>query len=129
VCVFAINAGPGTVNPLLGCRTITVPTGNPFGALDWAVSPGPGQVRVTGWAVDPDTISPIAVHVYVNGVIVGGATASLNRFDVGVVFPAYGPNHGFDVTMAAPGGTGEVCVYAINVGGGTTNPLLGCRRF
>jgi hypothetical protein len=128
VCVYAINVGPGSVNTLLGCRSITLPTGNPFGNLDLARSPAPGQVRVAGWTIDPDTAAPIAVHVYVNGRFAGSATASLGRPDIGVAFPAYGPNHGFDVTVAAPGGAVDVCVYAINVGGGSINPPLGCRR-
>jgi hypothetical protein len=25
VCVYAINAGQGSTNPALGCRTVTVP--------------------------------------------------------------------------------------------------------
>jgi phage tail protein X len=127
VCVVAVNVGAGTANTTLGCRTVDLPTGNPFGALDAVVSPGPGQVRVGGWVIDPDTVDPVAVHVYANGVFVGAASASGTRNDVAAVFPAYGPGHGFNVAMRVPGGRNQVCVFAINVGGGTTNPLLGCR--
>ena len=29
----------------------------------------PGTARLTGWAVDPDTVDPITLHVYVDGVV------------------------------------------------------------
>jgi hypothetical protein len=32
-------------------------------------------VAVYGWAIDPQTSDPIAVHVYVNGVLRGGCVA------------------------------------------------------
>ena len=66
VCVYGINSGPGG-NTLLGCRTVVVPGGSPVGSLDVArLVPGVG-VTVGGWALDPDTASSIAVHVYVDG--------------------------------------------------------------
>jgi hypothetical protein len=52
-----------------------------------AVQGGTGSVVVAGWAIDPDTASPIAVHVYVDGQ--GYALgASLGRPDVAAVFPS-----------------------------------------
>lgn len=128
VCVFALNMGGGTANTLLGCSTIQLATGNPFGSFDSLTSPGPGQVRIAGWAIDPDTTGPLAMHVYVNGVFSGTAAASRLRPDVGAVFPAYGPNHGFDLTLSVVGPPAEVCVFALNAGPGTANTLLGCRR-
>lgn len=126
VCVFAINVGPGTVNPLLGCAVVQLPTGNPFGSLDSASSAGPGKVRVQGWAIDPDTTAAVGVHVYADGRFIGSTTASRTRSDVGAAHPAYGPGHGYDVTFDAPGGRTRVCAYAINAGPGTANSLLGC---
>lgn len=128
VCVFALNMGGGTANTLLGCSTIQLATGNPFGSFDSLTSPGPGQVRIAGWAIDPDTTGPLTMHVYVNGVFSGTAAASRLRPDVGAVFPAYGPNHGFDLTLSVVGPPAEVCVFALNAGPGTANTLLGCRR-
>jgi spore germination protein YaaH len=96
----------------------------PFGALD-VVSAGTGQVRVAGWGIDPDTVSPIDVHVYVDGS--GYAfTAAGSRPDVAGVYPGYGAAHGFDVVVPSAAGAHRVCAYLINVGVGG-NALLGCR--
>ena len=48
------------------------------------------------------------------------------RTDVGAVYPAFGPAHGYSTTLTAARGAHTVCAYAINVGAGT-NRLLGCR--
>lgn len=128
VCVYAINAGGGTTNTLLGCRSVTVPTGNPIGNVDSISQFGPGTVRIGGWTLDPDTANPLAVHTYVNGVYRGSTTANTTRADVGRLYPLYGNNHGFSFTVSGlRSGANSVCVYAINAGAGNTNPLLGCR--
>jgi len=126
VCVYGINVGPGT-NTLIGCRRV-VADRHPVGHID-SVTAAAGAVTVTGWALDPDTAQPIAVHVYVGGRGVP-VTASGQRPDLARVFPPYGPAHGFTATVRGlPAGVHPVCVYAINVGPGTTNPLIGgtCR--
>ena len=97
----------------------------PFGWLDVATG-GPGNIRVAGWAIDPETAAPIGVHVYVDGAYAGAVTAAGSRPDVGAVHRPYGPAHGFDLTVGARPGTRNVCVYAINAGDGTVNPQLGC---
>jgi hypothetical protein len=125
VCAWAINLGPGT-HSLLGCKPVLVPGGEPFGAFDSA-GRTTGGVRVAGWTIDPDTTGAINVHVYVNGAYAGAYPANKSRPDVGAVYPAFGPNHGFDAVVPAPSGTVQVCVFAINVGAGATNPVLGCR--
>jgi len=126
VCLYAINVGGGTVNPGLGCRQVS--TENPVGSFDGVAVRGFRGLDATGWAVDPDTGSPIDVHVYVDGRFTGLGRADRNRPDLGALLPAFGPNHGFSVSMSGiAGGTHQVCVYAINVGAGDTNPLLGCR--
>jgi hypothetical protein len=124
VCVWGINVGPGSVNEQLGCRTARLTA--PFGSFD-GVTAGAGSVRVTGWAIDPDTTAPIKVHVYVDNAFRGEFTANTSRPDVGKAYPAFGNNHGFDVTVPVTGGRRRICIYAINVGAGTVNPLLGCR--
>jgi len=128
VCVFALNVAGGNANTLLGCRTAQLPTGNPVGNFEALTSPGPGQVRIRGWAIDPDTVNALTMHVYVNGSFAGTAGAGLPRPDVAAVFPAYGPNHGFDTTLSVSGLPADVCVFALNAGPGTANTLLGCRR-
>jgi len=127
VCAYGINVGPtGSENPLLGCLRITA-DGNPFGHLDTAVESGPG-IRVTGWAIDPDTTASVSVHVYVDGRYAGQGRADRSRPDVAAAFPGRGSARGYDLSVPAAPGTRQVCVYAINAGAyGTTNPLLGCR--
>jgi GH25 family lysozyme M1 (1,4-beta-N-acetylmuramidase) len=123
VCVYGINVGVGN-HSLLGCRAVQVAGGSPFGALD-TVTFENGSLRVTGWAVDPDTVFSIPVHVYVQGQ--GYAlTANGNRPDIAGGLPAYGAAHGFDNLLPAPEGRQTVCAYAINVGLGN-HSLLGCR--
>jgi subtilisin family serine protease len=125
VCVYAINAvGTAGANAGLGCRYVTVPTGPPIGSLDVATS-SPGKVVVGGWAIDPDTADPIAVHVYVDSI--GAAfTAGQYRSDLAGFFGPYGGNHAFNGAIAAPPGVHTVCAYGINLGGGA-NSSLGCK--
>jgi hypothetical protein len=98
----------------------------PFGNFEGVVR-APGGVRVSGWTIDPDTASPIDVHVYIDGAFAGAARADRPRPDVGAANPGYGDNHGFDFIAPAPAGDHTVCVWAINVGQGWDNPQIGCR--
>jgi hypothetical protein len=128
VCVYAID--PNIVGPhaSLGCRVVDVyppDAAPPGGSLD-LVAPAAGQITVAGWAIDPDTPAPIAVHVYV-GRTGSAHVADQRRDDVGAVFPAYGAEHGFSVTVPAPRGAQQVCVYAINNLATAGHTLLGCR--
>jgi hypothetical protein len=117
VCVYAIDSAGGP-NPLLGCTAVTVSApanAAPVGVVDQLAAVG-SQVVVAGWARDPDTDAPIAVHVYVDGV--GQAwTADVARPDVG--------RHGFTGSVAATPGTHTVCVYGIDSAGGL-NSVLRC---
>jgi SpoIID/LytB domain protein len=122
VCVTALGIGSNTG---LGCRSITR-SGRPIGQLD-GFQRMPNGVHVQGWALDPDTVNPIDVHVYVDGAFAGAASASGNRPDVASLYPAWGPNHGYDITIPASPGRHTVCTYAINVGVPDANPSLGCR--
>jgi hypothetical protein len=120
VCASIVNAGPGT-DSILGCRTIV--SKSPFGVLD-SLTVGKGTITVGGWALDPETTSPIQVHVYVGGQ--GTAlVADKPRPDVDAAY-GKGPNHGFSATLAAAPGVQQVLVYAINVGVGG-NILLAQR--
>ena len=107
---------------------------DPLGAYDLASSPQPGTARVAGWSFDPDArTTPLAMHVYVGGQAgQSGAeghafTADGSRPDVAAVHPGVGNDHGLDVSFeTGKRGSQPVCLYAINVGGGT-NVLLGCK--
>ncbi len=97
---------------------------DPVGFLDGVWS-SPGELRVQGWALDPDTSASIDVHIYVNGV--GYATtASTPRPDLAPHYPGLGIDHGYDaIVPATTTGDASVCAYGINTGEGT-NRLLGC---
>ncbi len=97
--------------------------GGPFGNLDVATA-GFGSVRVSGWAIDPDSTDPIQVHVYA-GPVGTPLTADQPRADVGSAYPGFGDAHGFSATVPAGVGPQRVCAYGIDVGGGG-NRLLGC---
>ncbi len=119
VCVYAISTR-GKPNVTLGC---TRTSGTPVGALDRAGRPNGGDaVRRRGWALDPDSAAPIAVHVYVDGVGRAIGTANTNRPDVGNVYPGWGNAHGYDITVPVTPGLHQVCTYGISVGGGGERP-------
>jgi len=123
VCAYVINVGPGD-NQLLGCRTV-VNSVQPFGSLDIAAGT-PEGITVSGWAIDPDSADPIAVHVYVDGVGRAAIDASGARPDIAQAFPAYGGAHGFSTAVTTTGGNHTMCAFAINVRGGA-HQLLACR--
>jgi GH25 family lysozyme M1 (1,4-beta-N-acetylmuramidase) len=127
VCAYAINTGTGTANVLLGCRTVTVPGGNPFGVID-TITGRPGALTLRGWALDPDTANPVTVHIYVDGTARTALPAADPRPDVAAAYPGYGPDHGYEPTITGlTAGNHTACAYAINTGTGTANTLLGCR--
>jgi uncharacterized protein with LGFP repeats len=128
VCAYGINQGAG-VNTLLGCRTAVVraPDPTPKGSLD-SVTVFGSQFSVKGWALDEDKATEaVGVHVYVDGRAVGSMAADRWRPDVDRAMPGVGRNHGFSAAFPATSGSHSVCAYAVNVGAGSTNPLLGCR--
>lgn len=124
VCVYGINAGVGS-NALIGCRAVTVGSGDPFGRLDSLTSEGL-LVTARGWAVDPDSSDSIRYHVYVNGSYFAGGVAANERADVGVAYPGYGAAHGYAMEFTLEAGQHEVCTYGISVLGGR-NALLACK--
>jgi len=124
VCVYAINV-PSGANPAIGCRSVTVVNHDPFGSFDTAVGTSPTSVTVTGWALDPDTTAPIAVHAYVDGRFATAFTATDTRPDVAQLF-GMGGEHGFRRVVPTTPGTHQVCLYAINAPTGP-NPQIGCK--
>jgi hypothetical protein len=124
VCLYGYNVGAGA-HTLLSCRSVAV-TANPIGSVDVFSSPAAGSARVQGWVADPDTFAAIPTHVYVDGVGAANVLAAAPRSDIGTIFPSWGPNHGFDITL--PGlspGAHTVCVYGYNIGPGAST-LLRC---
>ncbi|TFV87776.1 SpoIID/LytB domain-containing protein [Blastococcus sp. CT_GayMR16] len=100
--------------------------GNPFGGFD-AVTPVTGnQVRVEGWALDPDTNDPIIVHAYLDGGFQNSYMADVPRPDVAAVLPGRGDRHGFDLLVPVSQGRHQICMFAINTGPGGMNTPLGC---
>ena len=124
VCAYALDTQGGP-SSLLGCSTVVVRDASPFGGMD--ATAADGRIRVNGWTIDPDTASPIGVHVYVNGKATASTLASAPRSDIGRHYPAAGPNHGISTSFMAPSGTHDVCAYGLNVGTGS-NSLLGCQK-
>jgi hypothetical protein len=123
--------------PTVGPTATLVPeSDNPIGFLDLANSPAPGQVRVRGWAFDPNVpTEPLAIRLVVGGKAgTPGATtyelgvaATRSRRDVALEYPEAGLRHGFDVTLPiVSSGRQEVCVYALDFDPGE-DQLLGCK--
>lgn len=98
--------------------------GSPIGnieALTWDGS----VLRISGWALDPGALPPVAIHVYVDGQ--GYAfTADAARSDVGAAYPLYGSNHGFALTIPRASMPSQVCVAAMNLAGGGPYTIFGC---
>ena len=110
----------------IGNAPLATPRGLPFGYVD-AIGVSPGTVSVAGWAIDPDQVASIPVHVYVDQT--GYAiTADKSRPDVNAAFPLYAAaQHGFNASFAVAPGEHTVCVYALNVSGTGYNVQLDCR--
>lgn len=119
----------------VGSPTLVVGA-NPVGYLDLAQAPAPGQVRVRGWAFDPDApTEPLAIRLSVGGkegtpgaaTYELGAVATRSRRDVAGEFPEAGAKHGFDLSLPTiKSGRQRVCAYALNIADGEDR-LLGCK--
>lgn len=110
---------PGVVPPAPSDK------GNPIGRTDSASATMNGQIRIAGWALDPDTDASVYVWLDINGS--GFAVkADRDRPDIAAAFPGQGSRHGFEATFSRPPGAYAVCATAINVGEGRNTPL-GCR--
>ncbi len=125
VCVYAIDSSNRDAHSLLQCRTLAAMSGPPVGSLD-TVTAADGMISVNGWAIDPDTTSASAVHVWVDSTSATALMADQSRPDVGRIYPAYGSGHGFSASIPVSAGQHTVCAYGINTGPGGTS-LLGCR--
>jgi hypothetical protein len=122
--------------PTVGTATLPTDVSSPVGSLDLVGAPGPGEVRVKGWAFDPDApTEPVDVRLVVGGRAGSpgaaeydfGLIATRARGDIAARYPLAGSRHGFDArTPTVKSGPQPVCVYATNVGLGADR-LLGCK--
>ena len=112
---------------------VTSGTTSPQGVVDRAWSPTPGQVSVSGWAVDTDALkTALAVSVSVGGKAgARGAeshrlgTADAANGTVGYRFPGAGDRHGLAATLTtAKRGSQPVYVYAGNATGTPGHKVL-----
>ncbi|MGI9602543.1 MAG: CapA family protein [Acidimicrobiales bacterium] len=128
VCAFALDRVPGVGARSIGCRTVTVGPARPFGALDSVSSPANGRIRVSGWAIDPNTTRPTTVHLYVGDQLLGTTRADRVRPDVARRYPGRRADHGFVAQLdGVPYGSHRVCAWAINWGPAAANQRVGCR--
>ena len=100
-------------------------SGVPFGHLD-SVRSGSTGVTVTGWAIDPDTYSPISVTLSADGHTLGTTTANTERADVARAYGKFGGAHGFAPTYVLSSGVHQVCATARNAGPAGADKSLGC---
>lgn len=120
----------------VGVGTPPVGESDPIGSLEITGSPAAGQLRVKGWALDPDVpTEPLSINVVVGGregqkgveTFELGQVANQERTDIAASHKLAGPMHGFDDTITTiKSGPEPICVYALNVALGG-NRLLGCR--
>lgn len=126
VCLRYVNIGGGG-DVSASCRTVTATASSPTGVLE-SVTAASTSITVKGWARDPDSTSPIMVHVYVDGKPATALNANQPRPDVQASAPGQaGPAHGYTGTVSASAGRHTVCVFGINVGAGS-NAQVGCRE-
>ena len=80
-------------------------------------------LTLSGWAIDPDTTTPISVDVSVDSSYIGSLPAASNHTKVSDTTRT---NIGFTGTFTIPAGSHTVCVRAIGDGNGN-NTRLTCK--
>ncbi|MGN6606567.1 MAG: fibronectin type III domain-containing protein [Jatrophihabitans sp.] len=114
ICVVGVNAGAYGHDRTVACSSTTL-NYNPVQAIQ-TTTQGSGGVKVTGWAVDPDTTTPINVVLTVDGRSPSTVAASgANKAHAG---------HGFSALLPAGNGSHKVCATGVNVlaGAGPVTP-------
>jgi hypothetical protein len=125
LCAYGLNLAAGTVNTRFGCVTVIRAT-KPFGASTGILRAGiSNTIQLAGWAIDPDTVGAVPVHVIVDGVDRLTLTANVAYTGTLGRFPLYGGSHAYSGSIALDAGEHTVCVTAYNVGPGSNLPL-GC---
>jgi hypothetical protein len=72
-----------------------------------------GTLRLQGWALDPNSTSPLQLRILVDGQLAATAVADRSRSDLVKFFPGAGPNHGFDVTISTTPGAHTIEIYGL----------------
>jgi len=124
ICVYATDDG-SSLTPLLGCGEVVSGNRAPYGVLDRARSTGSRQVRVSGWAIDPEGRGTVEIEISVDGRVAGSTRADRGRADVARIHTGHGNELGFDATVSTTAGRRQICVDAIDASGLRTR--LGCR--
>jgi hypothetical protein len=119
VCLVALDR-PGTAHTPLGCREVTVASGDAVGALEAARAAALDVVgvQVTGWALDPDVETSSEVLVTVDGRPVRTVPAARPRPDLQATWGELHDRRGFDAVVPAAPGARTVCAQAVNQGDG-----------
>ena len=128
VCVTGVNVLYGTHDSTPACQAITLAL-SPFGSFDSLTrAPGSDDLKVVGWAYDPDqsAASNLTVTVTVDNVVVPSIQTGVQRTDVAAVYPSAGSNRGFSAVLPTDDQEHTVCLTAKNVGAGA-DVSLGCR--
>lgn len=124
--VISIGVGSAATAPVTEANRVAA-TRNPDGRLDTATALGGGRVSVTGWAFDPDDVdAPVRVDLQADGRGVASVRTGVPRPDVARLKGA-GPDQGYATTVTLTRGRRQLCAFAINLGTGTRNPVIGCR--
>ncbi|WP_281786558.1 hypothetical protein [Aurantimicrobium sp. INA4] len=111
ICIWTTNPNSGPT--ILGCRTVVVgaSTAGVLAAVE-SVTPGPGQVNFSGWAVWPSSDSTV-VRVAAN---IGSRwypiDANQNSTTIQQSVPGVSAQHGFSGSIPLPAGTHQVCFWA-----------------
>lgn len=126
LCVRVVGVGGGG-DLDQGCRDVHHDV-DPIGALE-SVQVDGTTVRVTGWALDPNTPAAVEVRGDLGGTVPtvpGSFDASTARPDIAAAYPAHGQLHGFDRELTLPPGEHRLCLTITNVGLGRDH-VLRCR--
>ena len=76
--------------------------------------------------MDPEVITPIGLHIYVDGKYHSAMTANVSRTDVDAVFHR-GDKFGFSGTLFMAAGSRKVCVYGLDAGTFRGKTEIGCK--
>ncbi|MGI8664646.1 MAG: CAP domain-containing protein [Jatrophihabitans sp.] len=99
----------------------------PIGNLESATALAGHKVRLSGWAVDPDSKAlPIFIGVYYDGHFAGYFRFPTARPDVAKAKGA-GPDQGYAFTLTLPAGRHTVTTYCLNVGAGSGQTKLASK--
>ena len=100
----------------------------PVGRIDSVSVPTAGELRVTGWAYDPDRQQATTVRVTIDGATVVQRATDVSRPDVDATYGLKGgAARGFDFTVGVSAGSHVVCVTAENYPRANYTQVGDCR--